>query len=153
VTPGVVALVLIVIVGAAQAESSKTGSPKTEPPRPKSQGDGPCNADIERFCKSIPRGGGKIRTCLLSHASDLAPGCRARLQSAPVTATTGAAGVAIPERLVPCEADIRKHCPGVTAGGGRLRACLDLHVGKLEPSCAAVLKGRARGPKSSTPPR
>jgi hypothetical protein len=142
----------VVLAGAAGAET-----PRTETTRPKEPAVGPCNADLARFCKGVERGGGKIRTCLLSHASDLAPECRSHLQAAaPVTATTtpasGATGPAstaptIPKRLAACDTDIRMYCPGVTAGGGRLRACLDLHVAKLAPACASVLKGYGRRPK------
>jgi hypothetical protein len=130
--------VAILLAGAARAESPGSTLPSG----------GPCAADIARFCKAIARGGGKIRTCLLSHASNLAPACRSRLQATRTTATTSpSASVAIPARLVACEADIRTRCPGVAPGGGRLRACLDLHVAKLTPGCAAALKGRARPAK------
>jgi hypothetical protein len=128
--------VAALLAGPARAESP---APAPTPATP----DKPCATDIARFCKGVDRGGGKRRTCLLSHASELQGACRSRLQATRVTATTSAAGVAVPERLLACEVDIRTLCPGVSAGGGRLRGCLDLHTAKLTPGCAAALRGRA----------
>jgi hypothetical protein len=37
----------------------------------------PCAADIEKFCKDIERGEGKIMKCLKEHDSELTDGCKA----------------------------------------------------------------------------
>jgi hypothetical protein len=34
-----------------------------------------------------------------------------------------------------CAADIKSHCAGVQAGGGRIRACIKEHFSELSPSC------------------
>jgi hypothetical protein len=35
-----------------------------------------CKPDIERFCKDIKRGQGRIVRCLKQHKAELSPGCR-----------------------------------------------------------------------------
>ena len=36
-----------------------------------------CQPDVEKFCASIPPGGGAIRQCLRQHASELSDACKA----------------------------------------------------------------------------
>ena len=50
-----------------------------------------------------------------------------------------AAALAAPAlaRAFPCEADIKKFCPDVRPGGGRIQACLKEHAKELSPECAA----------------
>jgi hypothetical protein len=56
-----------------------------------------------------------------------------------VTCLVLAAALVVPAaaRAFPCEADIKKLCPDVRPGGGRIQACLKEHVKELSPECAA----------------
>ena len=39
-----------------------------------------CKSDIERLCKGVPPGGGKIMQCLKAHEKDMTVGCAQALQ-------------------------------------------------------------------------
>jgi hypothetical protein len=39
-----------------------------------------CKDDVKKFCKGIPHGKGRIRSCLKSHENELAPACKAAVQ-------------------------------------------------------------------------
>jgi hypothetical protein len=41
-----------------------------------------CKADIDKLCKGIRPGGGRILACLKSHQSELAPACAAEFNRA-----------------------------------------------------------------------
>lgn len=40
-----------------------------------------CKSDIERFCADVPRGGGKLASCMMDHKADLSPGCQSELKT------------------------------------------------------------------------
>lgn len=40
-----------------------------------------CKSDIQRLCKGIAPGGGKIKDCLKSHENDLTVGCAKELKA------------------------------------------------------------------------
>lgn len=42
-----------------------------------------CEANIAKFCKDVPVGQGRIGQCLLGHADQLSPKCKAALESRP----------------------------------------------------------------------
>ncbi len=39
-----------------------------------------CRADVERLCKGIEPGGGRIRECVKARRSEISPKCRAALR-------------------------------------------------------------------------
>lgn len=41
-----------------------------------------CNGDAQKYCKSIPPGGGRVLSCLKGRESDLSPACRAEYSRA-----------------------------------------------------------------------
>jgi hypothetical protein len=40
-----------------------------------------CKADIQRLCKGVPLGGGKVAKCLKTHENDLTVGCAKELKA------------------------------------------------------------------------
>jgi hypothetical protein len=41
-----------------------------------------CRADVERLCKDVKPGDGRIRECLKAHKADLSDGCTAAIKEA-----------------------------------------------------------------------
>ena len=41
-----------------------------------------CRADVERLCKGVHPGGGRIAKCMREHRSEISPDCRASLKAA-----------------------------------------------------------------------
>jgi hypothetical protein len=42
----------------------------------------PCTGDIQKLCREIPAGAGRIAQCLAQHQSDLSDGCKAAFSGA-----------------------------------------------------------------------
>lgn len=87
---------------------------------------GACADEIARYCSTVPRGGGRVRTCLKQHEANLSAGCKAQI---------GAAS----KRVDACKADIEKHCTNLQPGPGTLRACLLQHRDELSSDCKAQI--------------
>ena len=87
---------------------------------------GACRADVERLCKGIQPGGGRIAMCLKQHASEVSPGCREAIAGAKKQ---------IEEFAEACKPDAEKLCKGVQPGQGRIARCLAEHKDQLSPAC------------------
>jgi len=101
--------------------------------------EGPCAADVKKFCGDVqPRQGG-IAKCMKAHEAELSPACR---ESSKARAEKA-------ERVrEECRPDAEKFCKGIAPGGGRIRSCLRARQAELDPACAAEFKraGNRRPP-------
>ena len=104
------------LVSAAQAEEKE---------RP-----GACRADLQKLCKGVQPGGGRIAACLKQHESELSPGCRERMTEAREQGK---------EFAQACKADTETLCKGVQQGQGRIMRCLVEHKDKLSGECRAKI--------------
>ena len=95
---------------------------------------GDCDADVKKLCPDMPPGGGRLRTCLKEHESELSPTCKAQLADA--RRATGAF-------MSVCRADVTRFCKDVPPGGGRLLGCLQAKETSLSPECREALHKRA----------
>ena len=101
--------------------------------------DGPCAADVKKFCGDVKPGQGAIAKCMKAHEAELPPACREASKARAEKA----------ERVrEECRADAEKFCKGIAPGGGRILACLKAREAELQPACAAEFKhaGKRRPP-------
>jgi hypothetical protein len=85
----IAALLRTVTLGAAMALPTIALAQGAAPPPPPPPGGGElakvreaCRADVERLCKGVEPGGGRIRECLRAHQSELSDGCKAAIAEA-----------------------------------------------------------------------
>lgn len=90
-----------------------------------------CADDIDKFCKEIKPGGGRIMNCLKMHENELTVSCREKIME-----TQGV----IKACEQACAGDIAQFCKEIQPGGGRIARCLREHEKDLSPSCSAQLE-------------
>jgi cysteine rich repeat protein len=104
---------------------------------------GPCQADMEKFCKEVQPGAGRPRQCLEEHEKDLSPECQQYMQSMQNRASGHTAGRAA------CNAEIEKFCKDTPPVRGGIQRCLKNHQAELSDGCKAAMMGQA--PRSANP--
>lgn len=104
-------------------------------PAAEKEGRGACRGDVEKFCKDVQPGGGRIMKCLAQHQSELSQPCQDRIAEGKEKAH---------EFMAACKADAQKLCEGVQPGGGRVWRCLDEHKSELSPGCQEKMAQRGK---------
>ena len=87
---------------------------------------GACADDIDKFCKGLQPGGGRIAKCLKDHEKELSPACKQEVTEAQKRWNEAAQA---------CHDDVLKFCKDVQPGGGRIANCLREHQSELSPEC------------------
>ena len=95
------------------------------------EGKGACKADIEKFCKDIKPGGGRIWVCLKSNGDRLSQECANHMAMEREKTKNF---------IRACKDDSKKFCKGIPRGKGRIFSCLKSHEAELSDSCAAVFR-------------
>lgn len=96
---------------------------------------GACKDDVDKLCKDVQPGEGRVLQCLKTHEKEVSPACTAHLKQ--VRAQMKAVGEA-------CEADVEKFCFDTTMGKGAVAKCLKSHSADLSADCkAAVAKAKS----------
>jgi len=90
-----------------------------------------CADDIEKYCKEIKPGGGRLLECLKAREAELSVSCRGKI---------GELQGIIKGCEQACSADISQFCKDVQPGGGRIIKCLRGHDKELSSSCSAKLE-------------
>jgi len=90
-----------------------------------------CADDIEKYCKEIKPGGGRLLNCLKAHETELSVSCRGKISELQ--------GI-IRDCEQACSGDIAQFCKEVQPGGGRIIKCLREHDKELSPSCSSKLE-------------
>ncbi len=103
-------------------------SPAAAPAEPAEQR--PCMEELEKFCKEVQPGEGRIIKCLQEHDRELSAVCRDKVRSILKR---------VDEAKQACGQDIGKYCAEVKPGGGRLIKCLTPHFNELAPACREKL--------------
>lgn len=93
---------------------------------------GQCKGDIEKFCKDIQKGEGRIAQCLESHKSEVTTDCQHHMLSKKHHHEVKEA----------CASDIKTYCPKPADGEKkpRLMQCLKENEAKLSPTCLTKFK-------------
>ncbi len=94
-------------------------------------GKGVCKADIDKFCKGVKPGAGRIWTCLRSNEDRLSEACRARIAQVQEKGK---------EFRQACQGDVQKFCKEVPPGKGRIVSCLKSHEAELSNPCRIFFK-------------
>lgn len=92
---------------------------------------GPCQADIEKFCKDVKPGHGQIAQCMKRHETELSPACENHINAEKEQAQ---------EFARDCKPDAEKFCKDIKPGQGRIVRCLKQHQAELSQNCAGHLK-------------
>jgi hypothetical protein len=90
-----------------------------------------CADEIEKYCKEIKPGGGRLLNCLKEHETELSVSCRRKISELQQI---------IKDWEQACSGDIAQFCKEVQPGGGRIIKCLREHDKELSPSCSAKLE-------------
>lgn len=90
-----------------------------------------CKADLEKHCKGVAPGGGRLVQCLRDHRKDLAPECKKDLEEVRED---------MKEVKDACKADVDKLCKGVEPGEGRILACLRKNQKSVSAECKKELE-------------
>jgi hypothetical protein len=88
-----------------------------------------CKGDVERFCKDVKPGGGRIMECLKQHEAELSPQCKAvgEQMKAKMEAMKAACGV-----------DAQKYCSEIPKGPPQF-ICLKSNQDRVSATCKAEL--------------
>jgi hypothetical protein len=106
----------------------------------------PCRPDLEKFCKGVAQGGGRLGECLKQHASELSPGCKQKMEAGEgIFSQRGGGSSAVGRMMQACSDDQKKLCGKVQAGGGRIRQCLKEHLSEVSPKCKEVIQETSQG--------
>lgn len=91
----------------------------------------PCSDDLEKFCKDVLPGGGRIIECMENHENELSAACKVKFQDVMKR---------INEAKEACAQDIESICKDVQPGGGRIAKCLKENKEKISPECREKLE-------------
>jgi hypothetical protein len=92
---------------------------------------GSCKADIEKFCKDVEPGQGRIARCIKQHEAELSAACRDQIAEAREKTK---------EFAKSCKPDAEKFCQDIQPGQGRIIGCLKRHQIELSVDCGAYFK-------------
>ena len=93
-----------------------------------------CGPDIDKLCKNVNPGDGRIAACLDSKSDQLSPICKDSYDraQASISAKIDQQELAFRDS---CSGDIQKFCADVPSGKGRLLDCIGRNKESLSPSC------------------
>jgi hypothetical protein len=96
-----------------------------------------CKKEINRSCKSVAAGDGRLLACLHAREKSLSAGCKTAVSAALDRLRRAYAARSEAQRI--CERDARQYCAGTVAGGGNLVDCLVKARARVSRACIAIL--------------
>ena len=97
-----------------------------------------CKAELEKYCKDVTPGEGRILACLFAHQDKLSGKCEYALYDAAVQLERAVA--ALSYVINECADDLDQFCSGVEAGKERLLKCIEKNDKKVSSRCKEALK-------------
>jgi Cysteine rich repeat len=97
-----------------------------------------CKVELEKYCKDVTPGEGRVLACLYAYGDKLSPKCEYALYDA--AAQLERAVAALSYVANECDADLDKYCSAVAPGEGRLLNCLEKKSKQLTKRCKEALK-------------
>jgi len=116
-----------------------------------------CQADIDKLCKGVPEGEGRVMRCLREHVAELSEPCRKvgaeareRRQKATdrrqkATERRQKVNIGIQKVREACRPDVDKFCKGVKPVRDTIRRCLKDHESELSDSCKSARAEVSKG--------
>lgn len=92
-----------------------------------------CNSDIEKYCKDVEPGEGRVAACLVANQDKLSMACHKVVR---VTKKRSQRGFAA------CKEDAKKLCNAIEPGKGRILACLNEKKTELSVGCTKFIERR-----------
>lgn len=96
-----------------------------------------CGKEINRSCKGVVAGEGRLLSCLHSREKSLSAGCKTAVAAALDQLKRSYAAASEAQRI--CEADAKRLCAGVAPGEGNIVDCLARTRARVSRACNAVL--------------
>ncbi|MBU2573668.1 MAG: cysteine rich repeat-containing protein [Elusimicrobia bacterium] len=100
-----------------------------------------CQADLDKFCKDIQPGEGRLAKCLKEHNAELSKTCSKKIAEEKEAFMKGH----------PCMADMEKFCKAVEPGEGRKIKCMKEHEAELSAECRAKIAEKTEEFKKNSP--
>ncbi len=91
---------------------------------------GACKADVQKLCKDVQPGEGKILECLKTHQAEVSAPCASHIKQ-----VQGA----MKQVSQACEPDVEKYCFDAPIGKGGIASCLKKHSNDLSADCKAAV--------------
>jgi len=130
---------LVVLALLALSTTARANGPK----RSLGGSGGACHDDIDRLCKDVQPGEGRVLECLKTHQADVSKPCASGIQQ--VTAQLKKLSAA-------CEPDIEKFCWDTPMGKGAVAQCLKKHQADLSDGCkSAVAQAKQKASQARRP--
>lgn len=95
---------------------------------------GPCKADVEKFCAEVEPGEGRIVKCLKENEAKLSEECKKNKEHMKEEIKAK-----VHEVKEACSEDIKKLCPSEKPGKGRVLHCLKDNEASLSKECKESL--------------
>lgn len=101
-----------------------------------------CKADVEKYCKDVEPGQGRMGKCLVSNEANLSESCKAAIERAREHAERMRQRAdAITQA---CMEDMKKFCEGVQPGHGRIARCLKQNEAGVSEGCRNAMEQTQR---------
>ena len=92
-----------------------------------------CQEDLDKYCKSVTPGEGRLALCLAAHEDHISERCQYALYQGAVALEQAVAAISYVARS--CRGDAEKLCPETTPGDGRILECLKSKSDKVSSGC------------------